>query len=35
VLDAAAAKAELKAKRVPDDRVTQEMLSLIKRCCRS
>ncbi len=30
VLDAAAAKAELKAKGVPKDRATQEMLSLIQ-----
>ncbi len=30
VLDAAAAKAELKAKGVPNDRITQEMLSLIQ-----
>jgi len=30
VLDAAAAQAELKAKGVPDDRVTQEMLSLLQ-----
>jgi hypothetical protein len=31
VLDAAAAQAELKAKSVPKDRVTQEMLSLVQR----
>jgi hypothetical protein len=33
VLDAAAARAELKAKGVPKDRVTQEMLST-RDCCR-